>query len=114
MNKYLTIYCLFMLVSWFKAQDTVFYSDGVTLSEVGRHNEKFQKVGEWRFYYPSGKLKEVSNFENDKRVGEFIQYHESGQRSFIGQNKNGLPIGKWKIYHENGQLSLVQFFKRGK
>lgn len=95
------------------------YSNG-KLKETGKQVPRSfgnpnggDKFGEWKYYYESGKLKEVSNYDNDDRDGSFINYYENGnvksQGSYMKDKKNG----SWKFYHENGKLEKKGSFKDG-
>ena len=69
--------------------------------------------GEWRFYYPSGKLRAIGKYKDDKKIEKWLYYYESQVLQQEGEYNNGLPIKQWKWYHENKQLKRDEFYVKG-
>jgi antitoxin component YwqK of YwqJK toxin-antitoxin module len=77
--------------------------DESTVVEEGEFQDG-RKVGLWKAYYPSGKLKSEITHENGRPKGPYTTYYENGQieeRGNWGLNKN---MGKFTRYYENGQV----------
>ena len=77
--------------------------DESTVVEEGEFQDG-RKVGLWKAYYPSGKLKSEITHENGRPKGPYTTYYENGQIEERGNwvlNKN---MGKFTRYYENGQV----------
>lgn len=61
--------------------------------------------GTFRFYYPSGKIKEKMFFKNNKIFGAKYGYLENGILNYKIYNLNGL-YGDSFHYNENGQMDI--------
>ncbi len=72
-----------------------------------------QPYGEFRYYYPSGKLKAIMTFQEDGKKAHNITYHENGEKmaegDFIQQKKEGI----WKYYGEDGKLIYEETYHNG-
>jgi len=87
--------------------------DESTVVEEGEFQDG-RKVGLWKAYYPSGKLKSEITHENGRPKGPYTTYYENGQieeRGNWGLNKN---MGKFTRYYENGQLMIEGNWNGGK
>lgn len=76
---------------------------GDALIEEGEYSEG-RKVGLWKTYFPSGKIKNEITYENGRPKGPYTTYYENGQIEERGSwdlNKN---LGKFTRYYENGQV----------
>lgn len=77
--------------------------DESALVEEGEFQEG-RKVGVWKAYYPSGKLKSEITHDNGRPSGPYTTYYENGkieEKGNWGLNKN---MGKFTRYYENGQV----------
>jgi len=87
--------------------------DESTVVEEGEFQDG-RKVGLWKAYYPSGKLKSEITHENGRPKGPYTTYYENGQIEERGNwvlNKN---MGKFTRYYENGQLMIEGNWNGGK
>ena len=78
------------------------YSESAIVEE-GEFSEG-RKIGMWKAYFPSGKLKSEITHDNGRPKGPYTTYYENGQieeRGNWGLNKN---MGKFTRYYENGQV----------
>lgn len=73
-----------------------------------------QKTGEWKVYYPFGKLKNVAHYNNDTLHGSYVIYFENGQVKEQGEYVNGKLQGPVKMYYENGALKKEMTVVDGK
>lgn len=110
-----------------KAQEKTYYDNGKIKSEGKLKKE--QKVGEWKYYYesgglqrveeydkkspnmftttyyyPSGKKKATGTWINNKMYNDWEWFYENGNLSSKGKYNNGEPLGPLEFYHENGNL----------
>lgn len=73
-----------------------------------------KKWGEWKTFYPFGKIKNVANYENDLLNGRYEIYFENGQLKEEGSYSDGEINGEVKIYNEAGNLIKRSHAKDGK
>lgn len=98
-----------------------------------------RKVGTWKSYYPSGKIKNQIAYEAGRPKGPYTTYYENGQIEEQGNwsltknygsfkrfyengkvaqeftfDESGKRNGTQKYYHENGQLMIVGDWNGGK
>jgi len=72
--------------------------------------DKNKNVGEWKYYYESGELESKGLFENDKPKGEWTWYYPSGKIKERGNYFEGNRIGTWQQFDETGIITDVQEF----
>jgi antitoxin component YwqK of YwqJK toxin-antitoxin module len=95
-------------------QDTIFYnSDPKKIHGLGLYNERQQQIGEWKYFYESGELQEVSTFLNGRPEGKTKGYHENQRLRFTGRYSNGKQTGTWKQYYQSGELSTIGNYEHG-
>lgn len=63
-------------------------------------------------YYSNGNLERNGNviFGTGKEVGEWKYYYDNGQLKNVGVYKNGKPFGEWKAYDKTGKLIETKNF----
>jgi len=61
------------------------------------------KIGVWKRYYPSGKLKSEITFENNRPIGKYTLYYENGVIEEQGNWQKSKNIGEFKRNYENGE-----------
>jgi antitoxin component YwqK of YwqJK toxin-antitoxin module len=97
--------------------------DGTLQSEGDFSDGK--KNGEWKFYYPSGKIGSSGFYENDESTGKWIYYFEDGTISSEGEYVGGKKNGYWnamnktgsrksEITYANGSGEYREFYSDGK
>lgn len=69
-----------------------------------------KKVGMWKTYYASGKLKSEIEHKNNRPSGKYITYYENGKIEEEGNWKNGINTGTFKRYYPNGQVAQEKTF----
>ncbi|MBL8000485.1 MAG: toxin-antitoxin system YwqK family antitoxin [Flavobacteriales bacterium] len=112
------------------------YTDGQLIEEGRYANSK--RVGLWRSYWPSGKVKaevayemgrpkgnyttyypdgkveEKGTWDLDRNTGKFQRWHANGQLAQdFTFNQYGVRDGVQRYYHENGQLEVEVTVKNG-
>jgi len=69
--------------------------------------------GIFRYYFPDGKLKSVTEFKEGVHLVKTTLYHENGRKAsegvFIDQIKDGI----WNYYSNTDQLITVENYKNG-
>lgn len=73
-----------------------------------------EKEGNWKEYYPDGKLKATGSYVKDLKDGLWKFYYQSGQLEQVGAYIDGLPDSTWNWYFSNGNLMREEFFFEGK
>ncbi len=66
-------------------------------------------VGEWKFYYETGKLKMKMEVLKPEE-GLWQYFYESGVKSMEGRIVKNKREGNWKLYYENGALKSTGDF----
>jgi len=94
------------------------------------------KDGQYKKYYPSGKLAVEATYKNDTIVGlrtfyyengkpqiteshddhgnfsgDYFTYYENGNKELIGKYEDNMMTGQWKRYYDTGELMEVVMFK---
>jgi len=118
------------LLSSCRGQDEVisYYDDSKVIRTIGQEKNN-RRYGEWKFFYPSGKIKSIENYVEDRPVGDHIEYYETGEimikgayspdkfieeieKDTIENNevvevtiKSGCRIGTWEFYDEQGNVT---------
>lgn len=71
-------------------------------------NEQFsdydltKKFGEQKYYYNSGKLRQIETFNKaEKLEGKYISFYKVGVKKTIGNYKNGVKEGVWDYFYQN-------------
>ena len=133
-----------------KAQDTVNITDARGLKQGFWRKVNAEKqvvyegrfvndkpVGEFRYFYPDGKLKTLMNYRDGSDEVTAVSYHANGKKMAEGIYKlkqkngewryyndleilmseefydNGVPVGTWQNYYDDGKLLEVFSWKNG-
>lgn len=79
----------------------------IFVSEEGNYEDGLA-VGEWKSFYPDGKLMAVGTFKNGKKQGKFAAYNAKGILETSGNYVNDKKEGEWifkrgrkKIFYVN-------------
>ena len=71
-------------------------------------------TGEFKYFYPSGKLKSVMSFSESGSKAHNISYHENGKKMAEGDFKNQKKIGNWKYFSDvDEKLVSEENYKNG-
>ena len=93
---------------------TVNWWDGEMKENVDSKVGELSRHGEWRFYYPNGKVQLEGTYDRGKETGRFVWYHENGQKSSEGDYYAGLKQGRWEGWYKNGALKTAGMCVEGK
>ena len=89
-----------------------FYLDG-NVEMVGEMLDG-KRYKQWNYYYNSGKVKEISNYNVDGELdGELITYDEYGTLVSESNYKNNKIDGRYVEYYYNGNVALQGFYNLG-
>lgn len=70
--------------------------------------------GEYKSWFPNGKLKDSGYYYANSRDGVWEEYLEEGKIRSIGQYKLNWKFGEWKYFDERGRLLYVRRFSKMK
>jgi hypothetical protein len=67
----------------------------------------YYEDGEYKEYYPNGKLKEIGTFKDGKQNGSYEKYHNhfDGQLVEKGTYKDGERDGQWVFYNDRIRIT---------
>lgn len=88
------------------------YENGVLVYEGQFVNDVPQ--GTFKYYYPNGKLKSVSEFVTGVSKVNVTTYHENGNVASKGTFINQQKDGKWKYFNDKNVLLSEENYKLGK
>jgi antitoxin component YwqK of YwqJK toxin-antitoxin module len=115
--------------------ETGFWADGSTRYErlwnTGRYDGEYkawypggrlevegrfqadQQVGTWRWWYESGGIKTVDSFDGGVLNGTSIRYYENGKKAFERPYQDGLLHGTAYAWNDEGLLLGTLVFEQG-
>ncbi|MBL7897538.1 MAG: hypothetical protein JNJ99_03300, partial [Crocinitomicaceae bacterium] len=80
--------------------------DGDTLA-IGNYFCE-QKTGTWTFFYPSGKVQEIDQYQDGYLHGNYKVWNEQGILIEDGNYENGKRNGALNFYYEDGKLNRTE------
>lgn len=69
-----------------------------------------RREGEWKFYYPDGKIKLIGNYENNRPWGAYKKFYDNGQLKEEGEFIKSQMRDTLRRYYKTGVLEYVAFF----
>ena len=88
---------------------TVFNGNGSIYSKYFV-DDKGRKTGILMKFFPSGNIREVSNYKEDVLDGSSISYFENGKLQGVTNFLNGRLNGFCRLYHESGEIFFEKEF----
>ena len=73
-----------------------------------------KKEGEYKMWYPNGKIWAQCYYKEGKLEGEFKWWYDNGQLMFQWYYKEGKRDGEWKLWGDNGKLRSQRYYKEDK
>ena len=70
--------------------------------------------GDWKYYYPDGKVSIEGKYVAGKKSGMWIYYYNNGKIQQKGRYSDGEFDGAWVLYYPSGAIQAQEFYKRGK
>ena len=77
------------------------------------YTDKKSLNGEVRYKFPSGKLKSIVNYKDNKKVGTSHSYYETGEKQYEIPYVNGKKHGVVKWFYKSGKLYRATSYKKG-
>ena len=108
---YLTM-MLFFLVSCNGEKKNEYYEDGSLKNEY-YVNSKGKKDGEYKSFFPNGRLAFIQHWVNDTLNGEVVNYYLNGNVINKGYYKKGEPNDSFIFYYEDGRVRQRSFWVDG-
>ena len=81
-----------------------FYEDGRP-EIIGKYDLEGNRTGEWKYWYPNGKLWSECNYAAGVREGKSAVYYDDGILRYEGNYKNDSAIGHWVFYDKEGLIA---------
>lgn len=89
-----------------------FYYDGIIETEGELLEGKRYK--QWNYYFPSGKIKEISNYNfKGELSGMLISYDEFGKKVSEADYINNKLNGRYLEFYYNGRIALEGYYNLG-
>jgi uncharacterized protein len=89
------------------------YFDGVVIAK-GKVDSLRNNQGLWYEYHHTGEFKAKGPYKDGNRVGEWVFYYASGKVEQTGRyDKKGRAQGIWKWYYESGKLLREENYVNG-
>lgn len=88
----------------------VLYHENGILETQGYLKEN-KNHGEWKYFYPDGKLESTGIFKDDQPDSIWVWFNYAGTLIQQGLYKEGKKDGEWKFYDDSGNLFLLMKFK---
>ena len=73
-----------------------------------------RRVGDWKLFYPDGKLRAQGKYVVGLREGNWTYFFTNGKTEQTGAYKMDWPHGNWKWFYANGQLHREETYRNGK
>jgi Uncharacterized protein conserved in bacteria len=72
-------------------------------------------IGEFRYYYPDGKVKALSVISDNGKYSKTISYFQNGKKMAEGNYRDEKKDSLWKFYTDvDGTLISEEYYKEGK
>ena len=94
--------------------NAILYDDEGNIKGTGLIDENVKKQGEWKYYYPDGKIKSKGKYLNNRKNGKWTFYFQDGSYEQKGRYKNGKLSGDWTWFFENGNIKREEHYYNGK
>jgi antitoxin component YwqK of YwqJK toxin-antitoxin module len=89
------------------------YDNNILVGE-GMIDSLGRRIGEWKLYYPDGKVRAKGKYVDGLREGNWSYFFTNGKTEQTGIYKMDWPTGGWKWYYFNGQLHREDMYRNGK
>lgn len=89
------------------------YQTSTAFQYIGQFKDD-KPIGEFTYYYESGKTKAVMNFGDDGKTCYAKMYHETGYLMAKGKYINQEKDSTWTQYDDRGIISYQEEYKNGK
>ncbi|MBK9590336.1 MAG: hypothetical protein IPO32_02165 [Crocinitomicaceae bacterium] len=76
----------------------------------GFYNDNLTREGLWLSYYENGTKWSEAYYSEGKRNGHNITFYPSGKIRFVGEYKDDKKTGTWTFYDEAGVVTKIENF----
>lgn len=76
----------------------------------GFYNDNLTREGLWLSYYENGIKWSEAYYSDGKRNGHNITFYPSGKIRFVGEYKDDKKTGTWTFYDETGAVTKIENF----
>ena len=88
------------------------------VDSLDRKLEEFKRIngnltGEFKTYYPTGKLRAIANFKNNIKTGKYLEYYTSGKLMKELMIRNNENHGTCYSYNQDGTLKSTSIYFDG-
>jgi TonB family protein len=91
-----------------------FYTDQAILMHGFFKDKRLEtKQGPYKLYFPGGKLRVSTTFNNGAIDGIFTSWYENGQLSDSGLMNQNVKTGLWRTYYTTGNVEAEGKYDRG-
>lgn len=90
------------------------YNDAGKIVSEGIIDVEGKRSGEWKDYYPDGKLRATGNYIDNLRSGKWTFYYHNGRIEQQGEYIKGKENGIWTWYYDNGNIWREESYFNGK
>ncbi|MGB4840498.1 MAG: hypothetical protein WBP08_15960 [Saprospiraceae bacterium] len=109
--KYLLMILSFLFILGCSDKKVKIYNDQGSLSEEYTVNKNKEKNGTYQSFFPSGKLKEISQYKSGVLYGKRTLYFESGQKEIEElYSETGLLQGPYFAYFPSGKIKVKKYY----
>ena len=88
-----------------------FFDDGQPEAEGNFNSGNLD--GEFKLYWPNGRLRAHLHFKDAKKHGTYASWHRDGTARASGTYRDDLMEGQWRV-SENGSIWVAGEFRNGK
>jgi uncharacterized protein len=90
-----------------------FYYTSGNLKAVGQYDDSGKKHGLWKYYYYNGKSEGEENLVNGLLDGPVMYNYKNGKPSMKGAYRAGEKIGESTRYYKTGGVNVIEVYERG-
>lgn len=121
------VFLLLLVSASLQAQDTVNMTDSkgqkqgfwrkVNAEKQVVYEGRFindKPVGEFRYFYPDGKLKTIMNYKTGSDEVSSVSYHANGKKMAEGVYRQKQKTGEWRYYNDLSVLMSEEYYDNGK
>lgn len=101
--------CNFIMEQFSKKDDVV--EQSFTIDSSSTDSKSLN--GEVRYKFPSGKLRSIVNYKNNKKIGTSHSFYETGEKQYEIPYVDGKKHGVVKWFYKSGKLYRATTYKKG-
>ncbi len=90
------------------------YDDFANMVSEGLVDETGSKEGPWKDLYPTGEIKAVGAYRENRQSGKWSFFYKNGKKEQEGNFLRGLYDGQWIWYYPNGNIWREESYFNGR